>query len=514
MPRSGVWGTTTRRRWLVALATAFTVAAAGCATTGHKAAPGGGGSSRLGSGGGPGPAVPLIGGATASGSKGGVSASARGQAATGSGAGVLGGGPGASSSAGGAPAAVPGATPAGGTIQVGFFYPNDGGAAYAAFGVKSQSGTSASLVDAVNRLTDDINQHGGLGGRKMVLVLHGAPLVTSETWDAQGQAACSAFTEDHKVFAAILEINGTVSVSECLASRHVVVLESRNVVYDRYEYQRTSPYVYSADGLDLSRQGPWLDELARGGYFDKGAKLGVITEDDTTHSRSIAEVVRPTLRSHGVAIADVVALSAPQATADASAMAAQAGNAVLKFKTEGIDHVIFWGTEGVGPFFFPTAAENQQYRPRYGISTYDYPELNRRQAPAAQWHRAMGAGWSGAGDVGMPPNWTPNALAQKCLKIFSDVGLAPTTGDTASAELGLCDTLWLLKTGLDRASAATPEAFRVAIDGLGTSVVAARGTPISWGPGKYDGAAAVRRFAFDDGCSCFKWASPTWTPAP
>jgi len=402
-------------------------------------------------------------------------------------------------------------------IQVGVFYPNDGGAAYAAFGVTSpdsQGGDpTTKLLKALQAITDDINRRGGLGGRKMELVLHGAPLVTGDTWSSQGQAACSDFTEDHKVFAALLMINGTVSTSECLAGRHVIVLESRNIVYDKYEYQKTSPYTYSARGLNLSRQGPWLEELSKGGYFDKGAKVGVVTIDDTMHSRSMDEVVRPTLRAHGITVTDVGLLTSPQATADAGTMGAQTGNVILRFKSEGIDHVIFWGSQGVGPFFFPTAAENQGYRPRYGLSTADYPELNRNQAPAAQFARAMGAGWSGPGDVGLAPNWQPSDKARACLKYFSDQGQAITTGDTASGVLNLCDSLWLLEAGMDRATVATPEAFRAAVDGLGSSV-ASGGTPVLWSPGVHDGAAAVRRFAFDTGCSCFKWASPTWTPAP
>lgn len=403
-------------------------------------------------------------------------------------------------------------------LQLGVFYPNDGGAAYAAFGVNqsdAQGGDpSSQVVRALQAMTTDINARGGLGGRKMELVLHGAPLVTNDTWTSQGQAACAKFTEDHRVFAALLMINGNLTVSECLADRKVVVLESRNIVYDRHEFDRTGIYVYSARGMNLSRQGPWLEELGRGGYFDKGAKVGVLTIDDETHERSMDEVVRPTLHRMGVAISEVGYLSSLNATADAGHAGAQISNIVLRFKTAGITHVVFWGTQGVGPFFFPTTAENQNYRPRYGISTQDYPELSRNQGPRAQWRRAVGAGWAGPGDVGLAPNWVPDDLGNRCFKFFTDEGLAVTTGDTANGLLSLCDSLWFLKAGMDAADAATPQAFRAAVDSLGNSFASAGGTPNTWGPGKHDGAGGVRRFAFDDGCECFKYTSPTWTAVP
>lgn len=53
----------------------------------------------------------------------------------------------------------------------------------------------------------------------------------------------------------------------------------------------------------------------------------------------------------------------------------QVQGAVLRFKAMGITHVIIWDDNGISTLFFMINAENQGYRPRYGINSgNDIPE--------------------------------------------------------------------------------------------------------------------------------------------
>jgi hypothetical protein len=61
---------------------------------------------------------------------------------------------------------------------------------------------------------------------------------------------------------------------------------------------------------------------------------------------------------------------------------------------------------------------------------------------------------------------------------------------------------------LDRAGELTPAGIAARIDALDASFESAMTFSTRFFAGRRDGVAAVRTFAFDDACSCFRYTSP------
>src|SRR4051794_8101433 len=103
------------------------------------------------------------------------------------------------------------------------------------------------------------------------------------------------------------------------------------------------------DAISLDRVAKaMVDGLYRQGYFsplaktDPAAKIGVVTVNDAEHNRALDRALIPALRSHGLKLTDVAPLDAAYTLQQAGNQSAEASNAVLRFRTEGIDHVIMF----------------------------------------------------------------------------------------------------------------------------------------------------------------------------
>ena len=72
---------------------------------------------------------------------------------------------------------------------------------------------------------------------------------------------------------------------------------------------------------------------------------------------------------------------------------------MLRFRTEGVTHVIPVDEDGVLTLLFTTSADGQGYRPRYGLGSQSGGTLIASQAPPSQFERAVGMGWLPVLDV-------------------------------------------------------------------------------------------------------------------
>jgi hypothetical protein len=182
---------------------------------------------------------------------------------------------------------------------------------------------------------------------------------------------------------------------------------------------------------------------------------------------------------------------------DAGATASENQSAVLKFNTSGVNRVLFLGIGGSPGFFFLKAAEAQAYYPRYGLTSNDLPESLRVQATTQSFQGAMGVGWWPEGDVtgGKPTT----AAAKQCEKLTGGTGDGPA--------YKACDALDIFVRAATAGGAALSAAS--VMRGLETLPVI---TPASmlrlqYGPGRHDGVAGARHFAYVNSCSCLRYSS-------
>jgi hypothetical protein len=411
------------------------------------------------------------------------------------------GGPGGS---GGAPQTATGAGgPRGsGALHIGYQYVNVGSG-----GTAAVTGRDVSIGDPVadaRAVTSWINAHGGLGGRRMVLEPFGvdyAQYVSNP--QAAYEAVCTHFTQDVQVLAVALYVPDRTELS-CLAARGIVAISDGysldRSAFAQYANTYWSPGSMSQDrGAELGVSGLWD---AR--FLTAGAAVGILRYEEVGYARA-EKSLRAALARKGLsAVTHTVSYS------DTSSAQADTASAVLDFRSRGVTHVMVLDNSGGITFAFMQAAESQQYRPAYALTTNNSPSALQQLAPAQQLAKAQAISWW-SGDVGTSVSeQTPPALPSSraaCLKIMADAGL-DASGTAAGTALITCDQLLLLKAVLDRGATPTAAGMTRVLDTLGTGYT----SPLTYGsrfaPGRHDAATVTRRIGFDSSCTCWRYLGP------
>jgi hypothetical protein len=385
--------------------------------------------------------------------------------------------------------------PTGGTIAIGIQYPTDLGAAFAAVGATLLTGSDP-WSTFIQPVVDHLNANGGIGGRQIVPVYHETDPANG-SFAAQAQAVCSHFTEDEPVFAAI----GLVvdpSLIDCLRDRRTPFLAQSAIVLDETTWGPNRGFLYQPFAIRTERLAPaWVDALVDLDYFEGAGRVGVLRLDEGNHARFSADHLRPALARHGIAVAEEVALRPPGSAGEAGDLFAGANNAALRFRSAGVTHVVLVPSGGALPFVFMQAAESQGYRPRYALNSLEVPAFVAPNAPAAQLEDAVGLGWLPASDVHfreVPHGVNP---AEDLCNELTD-----RNGDEAKR---YCDALFFLRDALAVAPSLSPEGLLSGAESLGDGFNSPWTFATRFGPGRYDGAAAVRPFAFVTDCACFRY---------
>ena len=384
-------------------------------------------------------------------------------------------------------------------IRIGLQVTGNLGAGFALVGASGEAPQERLVYDA---LVKWINDTGGLAGRKLVPVFHETD-PTGGTWATQAQAACATFTEDNQVLAVGTSVvGGSDALYGCLSSKGKPTIEQNLWLFDHTYYEGKAGLLYQPGRMSPDRWAKaYVDGLLEAGYFKGNPKVGLVRFDAPVFQRVSDNVLKPRMKSKGLAFEEEIAISSPESVAGFSSASSQISNAILRLRNSGVSHVMFLENAGILPFLFMPAAESQGYRPRYGLSSNDIPATQETQVPPVQLVGSIGVGWLPGSDVAND-NYPPgNAVHDQCLAIVKAAG-ASESGFYAQPP---CDTLLFLRTVLDRAADLTTEGMRAAVEQLGASYASPVTFATAFGPGRYDGAARYRILFFDTGCSCFKF---------
>ena len=431
------------------------------------------------------------------------------------------GGPGRSrSSTSGTPSGpVPGVTAT--TIYVGARYIKNQGTANSIIGAGGAGGGDER--DAYKAVIDDVNANGGIAGRKVVPVY--APLdATSNTpADQQRQADCNTWTQDNKVF--VIFAGGNAIDEECAKRAGALGLyaDLSGGTTLPETFQQYPNYV-EVVGMNLVRMGQvTVDGLASQGYFDAGAKIGMLTWDDPAYREALQKGYVATLAKHGLSLAtDPVYLTPPQTVQDLSSMSAQVNAAVLKFSQLGIDHVMMLdgatgGVCGVGcmGFEFMRRAQSQQYFPRFGFNDNNVPAAAYAANfyPADELKRSVAVGWDDL-DKTYDAGWRVNQTREQCYALMRKNNVDLSSVNAQYAAIAACDDLWFLRDAVAKmgSAALTPANVVAAVDTFGTSYPSTQTYGTSFSSSKHDGIDLVRNYHWVDGCTCFRYTSGAYRP--
>lgn len=383
----------------------------------------------------------------------------------------------------------------------------------------SKAGTAAGIAGAnygdqeatARALTNDINAHGGIAGRKVVPIFY-----DYQTADILGnpsagdQKACTALTEDHPVFA-VIAVTGPLTevVPACLAQHHVPLLVNDNIDKPQKVFDKYKPYIYSTASPTTEHfVHAGIPRAAANGYFTgwdatvggpgpAPVKVGLLSSEgeaadifDSTVGAELAKI--------GLKVTTTIKLSGAGGLDES-----QLQSAVLQFRNAGVTHIIPYG---LNLLLFPQSAESQHYRPRYFVSTVQALTLVQETAPKAQLVGAMGVGFFPTYDVdnAHDPGDVGPAEAH-CRAIHQQNGQDTSARNAFNLMLKACDGFAFLQRAI-AAGGLSPEGVyqavrnNVAVDPSGTF-------GISYLGGRFDGPAAVRDLGYDSAKQAFVYLS-------
>jgi ABC-type branched-subunit amino acid transport system substrate-binding protein len=385
------------------------------------------------------------------------------------------------------------------TITIGALTANGAGEFQKSLGFNGATGDQIAMTRSV---VDWLNIRGGIAGRKIKLVVYDLP-VTSDMATAF-QAACSAFTQDNKVFAVASILSDLpASFYECLRKAGVVITTTNAIVSARF-YQRFAGTMFGPSAPSYTRiLADSVDALWASGWLTKSSKVGVVGYDTTDARVTITDGLIPALRRHGLQLAQDVY------TSTGTGAASEYSGAVLKFRAAGVDRVFF--APGGQPIYVALQADSQGYHPLLSMSTLEFPAAVAANLPKRMLVGSAGIGWSPDLDL-------DNASAAKvatpgrptCIDAVRRADQDLATGTTMAIATWVCDDWFLLRDALARTPVINRASFRTAVEGLGRSFRSAATFQTYFASNRTsDAAAAYRLNTFDEGCGCYRYTSTT-----
>jgi ABC-type branched-subunit amino acid transport system substrate-binding protein len=406
------------------------------------------------------------------------------------------------------------------TITIGFNYTKDGTAGNAAIGSNLGQGDELNEAKAVQ---EDINAHGGVAGRKLEIIFHAYSNQSTDSGSVQDESACQDYVQDHKVFA-VAGAGISETLPGCLTKAGVLNAASGKIISaDNAFYRR---YPHYADLASLTQDRMMRDLAARlvaKRYFDgwnsatgapatTPAKVGILTFDGRTEWETpLTRILLPALKAagHPVADQDIFRAHYASTTTEAGPLAGDMQSAALRFRQDGVTHVIFLDGSGLMNLFFSQNAANQHYYPRYGVNSATGMQalVDGGDIDAKQLRGALGIGWLPGLDLPASASGRyATAGGRHCASVLSKAGFTFTDTNSRTIAYGACDQLYFIAAAINGAGpSVTLQSAQAAIDRLGSSFVPANIPASYFSASQHDAVASVYDLAWDDGCGCAKY---------
>ncbi len=388
-------------------------------------------------------------------------------------------------------------------IKIGIVLIENGGSFGSTFGVATDFGNTRAQSDAVIRY---LNARGGIAGRTIKPVYYTFDLGRVSTRDGQAEEeACAKWTQDDRVFAVINAALARPTLLSCLAKVGVPGVHDQMPV-DEGTLATQRSFYYSGGHVG----GMTLDRLARSstqvfakrGFFGKDAVVGIVHFDDPAYVRVVDQQYRPALKAAGVT--KVVTQAAPRF------LEGQYSTYVSQFQASGVTHVMFLGEAGGYPLLFMQAAENQLYRPKYGLRTDNFPgAVLQGAAPKEQLKNSMSMGWMPSLDVDAARDPGPvSSSAKLCLEIQREASQNMDDRGARGTALGYCNGLFFLRDSLAKSSSITSAELARTVSQLGASFVSPQVFGTRYSSAQHDGVGSYRDLGYGAECSCFNYTGP------
>ena len=347
-----------------------------------------------------------------------------------------------------------------------------------------------------NAFFKEINDAGGIGGRKAIPEYSVYDPTNTETQ----RAACLKLTDEAKVFVALENTGGYRGPDlRCFTEEHRTPYVSE---FDRYnvdEIRRSGPYLIGY-GMSAARGvGNAAYEADRLGKL-KGKKIGIVESERPGDKETDDVGLIASLQKLGHTVASRYVFSE-----DLNTAATQAPLAVHQLQAAGVD-TVFVNTNVLTSTQFVNAATGQAYRPQYvtsdwyGLST----DFGAQEMPAA-FDGALAFVAERDGEYNTPGRAEP-AVDKNCRE-----AVQKATGENydlkSNQNAVIVQTCGVVRLFAQIARATltnlTRDGFAAALQRVGR-VDPPRMAPGYFAPGRYDAASQVRTKTWSIGCTCWK----------
>ncbi|CAB4717671.1 unannotated protein [freshwater metagenome] len=389
-----------------------------------------------------------------------------------------------------------------GPIKVGFLTTSVSQAAQ--FGVSA--GNTLSGEDIIKALAAGMNAEGGLSGRKIEPIIASTD-TGSSSWEADFQAACSKFTEDNKVESVVgYDFVYLDSFETCLTKAGISHLTTGYDPGDSTGFQQY-PYISSIY--------PTFDEkwriLIRAPYEDgtltKESKIGLVVDECPAHVRAQQRELYPFIKEKDLTVAATMSVACPRGSGATASGVSAVSNAVLSFRSRGVDQVIL---DGVTLYFFAQTAESQGYRPGY-ITNGGAGLLDNNPLPEEQMKNIRSYGLDPSRDVSIKKQPPRTPIQERCIALVKKGGATLSAAADFAGAYSTCDGLFMLEAAMKRTNGTTDAAaITAAIQQLGTSFKSTEmiGSQTSFSSGDRSGATLFNVATYDTACKCFSYPGP------
>ena len=373
----------------------------------------------------------------------------------------------------------------------------------------STDGDQSFLPGVYAALAKDVNEQGGVLGKK--IELEGYPLEASpsNTKAETEEAPCNHFTVDKPVFAVLWMYFGD-TLTPCLNRKgvaHVGGIYGAPSYADGEILRKNAFYVPGAALSDdyvkvfvarLQAQG-WFEgwNTTTGRPAKTSAVIGMINFTDPALAR-FGVLLRKALSDAGHPVDDSNVVTYP---GDLTNQATGASNAVLRMRANGVTHLI---GNAVGGLLLDNL-KNQGYFPRLAWDTNaSFAKATANDEATVNMLRGvLGVGTIPAKDMA---SWTPvSPLQTRCEKVMDKAGIEwRSTRDRHFNVLHTCENFWSLVAAMKKGGELSPAGLRRGFDTLGP-VQSALTFGAQWSPTRHASANVVADVHYVESCTCFRY---------
>ena len=364
---------------------------------------------------------------------------------------------------------------------------------------------SGDLEAQINAIVDDVNSSGGIAGRRMVPVIRRFEALTDS--QANEEKLCTAFTQDDKVFAVVLQGQFQATSRSCYARARTIMLDTTAFPLEQSAFEELAPYLWQPSYPEYGEvSAAMIADLDQAKFF-AGHTLGVVGIDNPQNRAVYENRISAQLDDLGIRAAAVRWIDG------SSSATLQTGQdqAVSAFKSAKVDRLVVVGGQRLAAFMMITA-QKQNWYPAFALSTFDQPDFGIRNYPESMVG-SVGVSLSVAFDVGDDQlEWPSGPGEKRCVATLEGGGDRFPERTNARQGLLYCDAAWLLQDGFRGSTGpVNATAFRRGVFGLGDTFEPAAAYAARFEVGRYAGAFGFRRMRYERRCNCMVLVGETKT---